>query len=393
MINLPRPSGASAWGSPCTASHGLCQKYIGIGSADNERAEEGTAGHHVCEIILKSYIDNTPLPMRHDVVGTLSPNNIVITGQMFDSAWDYATVVLGYILGYMSVKDIHLEEKVQLDHVYTGMSGTPDCWLYDPQTRTFHVFDFKYGFGLVEVFENKQLILYLSGILKLFPNDLDYKAVLHIYQPRAYHEDGSHRTWEFQATDIRGIVNQLHYSAHKVMSNEGLECHVGTQCHHCEAKQGCKALQNTSYNIVDVVTGNDTNDLKGDDLANELELLENASKLLEYRLVAIQEQAMYDLKSGDRLTGWGIVTKYGRKRWKDNVDVQEVVDMGDMLEVDLRKPLALDTPTQAIAKLKTAKLDVSIIDEYSEIPNVGFKLKKDNLNKLKQIFGRNNQQQ
>ena len=386
---IVRPSNSHQW-SICGASHKLQTNnpVIGAGETVNTGAEEGTAGHEVCEMLLKTYVNGTPLLYKKDVVGKLAENGVMFTEEMFEGAEDYVIEIIKLIKGDLSMRrDIHIEEKVKLDHIFPDMSGTPDCWIYDSQSKTFHIFDYKFGFGIVDVFENPQLMIYLSGIIQMFPFDESYKAVLHIIQPRAYHEEGSHRTWEFLASDIRGHINKLHFAAHVAMGDDGKES-PGKHCRYCSARHICKALKSTVYNVIDVIAGNEPEILKGSDLANELTLLEYASDLLEYRLTAIKEQVTFELRSGKQLNGWSIEQKIGRKRWLPEMGTEEIVEMGEMMEIALKKPTALITPTQAIKKFKQLDVDVDIIEEYSEKPITGFKLVKDDINKIKQIFGR-----
>jgi hypothetical protein len=66
------------------------------------------------------------------------------------------------------------------------------------------------------------------------------------------------------------------------------------------------------------------------------------------------------------------------------------VMMGDLMGVDIRKPLALDTPTQAKAKFKKAKKDVDIIKQYSHRPETGVTLVEDNIDNVKRLLEESN---
>jgi len=162
-------------------------------SNETEAAEEGTACHWLAgDLLLISYVEGKKTPVKEDIVGTLSPNDILITEEMWQASLDYVTDIISNVC---SISDIKVEEKVNLDHIYPGMSGTPDAYYFDIRTNTLTVWDLKYGFGIVDVFENKQLMIYASGIIKKL-NLKNINVVLKIVQPRAFHSEGTIRSWE-----------------------------------------------------------------------------------------------------------------------------------------------------------------------------------------------------
>lgn len=390
MAAIVRPSGSHQW-KICAGSHDMQQKFPEIsGRHDNTASEQGTAAHWVSsDVILDAYINGKDVPKSHNIVGTEAENGVLIDEEMFEAASGYAMEILKHLRGYLTYKDLHVEEKVKLDHIYPGMSGTPDAWLYDAGTKTLYIWDLKFGHGWVEVFENSQLIIYVSGILQTLPKDPDIKVVMTIYQPRAFHPEGICRKWEIEATALRSYVNQLHHSAHIAMGEGEKECKSGTHCRYCSARRACKALQGTVYNSIDVVTGNIPMEIPMDEIGNEIVLLKRVSSLIKHRLDALEEEALFHIKKGEVVPGLGAKTKFGRKRWKADIDPDEVIMMGDLMGVDLRKPQQLDTPTQAKNKLKKLKLDESVVDAYSEVPKSGVELVIDDTTKIKQIFGRN----
>jgi hypothetical protein len=72
----------------------------------------------------------------------------------------------------------------------------------------------------------------------------------------------------------------------------------------------------------------------------------------------------------------------GRERWKKDVPHAEVIMMGDLLGVDIRKPVEMDTPAQVRKK----GIDESVIAEYSETPMTALKLVEVDGAKIRQIF-------
>lgn len=390
---LPRPSGSYQWGY-CSASLPLQIRYPEPPDADNNAAEEGTATHWIGESVLLAYQKQVSdpsiiIPVRSDFVGKISPNGILITDEMWDGAVMYVDYILSFLGRSITASNLHIEERVLLDHIYPGMSGTPDCWLYDSYTMTLHVFDLKFGRKYVSEYENPQEMIYASGILDSineFKTNLHIKVQLHIVQPRRYHEDGYCRSWTIMATDMRNHINRLSYAAHKAMSDD-TTCVVGTHCHYCSARHACRALHGTVQNSIDVVTGYQPLLLEGDALASELTLLRHISEMVKYRLVALEEQAIYELNNGKLLNGWGIEPKFGHMKWRDECDQNEILALGEMMGVDL-SVIKLDTPTQVKTKLKKMKVDTDVIDEYSIRPKNGTRLVADDGTKAKRAFGK-----
>ena len=384
-MELPRPSGAHQW-SICSGSLIMQDAY----PEDEESlaAREGTACHWLAEQLVTCHKNNNrPPPTKDEMVGQLTPTNVVIDEEMWQGASDYVENILT-TLGD-DIGSLRIEETVLLDNIYKGMSGTPDAWYFDPIKKVLWVWDLKYGYGIVEPFENPQLIIYVSGILAILKlqgvPDTQIKVVMKIVQPRAYHHEGTIREWYMEASALRPYFNKLHHASHEAMG-KNTRCITGNHCRYCTATHSCKALQYTIYNTIDVLTMSVPSELDGDNLGFELSLLKRASKLIDYRLAGIESQVVAELSKGVRVPGWGVQPKLGRKRWKADIPQSEVIMMGDLMGVDLRKPVTLDTPTQAIAKLKKEKVNIDVIKEYSEIPRNGFKLEIDDGTKARKAF-------
>ena len=73
---------------------------------------------------------------------------------------------------------------------------------------------------------------------------------------------------------------------------------------------------------------------------------------------------------------------YGRSRWRKDTPIDEVIMMCDLMGIDARKPVTLDTPAQILKK----GIDESVISLYSETPMTGFKLVEDNGAKARNTF-------
>lgn len=387
-----RPSGGHEW----YYCHGSQAMQDGLPNDDSTATKEGTACHWLAEQIITPYMKpDMELATIDKYVGTLAPNDVVIDKEMYQAAVDYVTDILNYCNETGLMRSVHIEEKLKLDIIFPTMEGTPDAWIYNPSGVELILWDLKYGHGEVSPFENPQMMIYIAGILVLLAidgiSDQNLTIRMRIVQPRAYHASGPIREWVIKASDLRGYFNKLRSAAIETMTGNGL-CTSGPHCRHCRGRFRCTTLQKTTYNILDVVNGPVPTELKGNNLALELQLLKKSAKLLEYRLNGIEAQVESEIKGGTTLPGFRLAEKYGRERWKKSTPVAQVLMMCDVMGVDIRKPDNLDTPNQAKTKfMKKAKalkitLDDSVIKQYTEVPFIGHKVVEDDGSYIREAF-------
>lgn len=389
MITSPiRPSGSYQWVN-CSGSIKMKELYPRNPTEPSVATDEGKACHWLSEQIINTYVMECEQPIRTELVGTTAPDNVLIDDDMWDGAMVYVDAILDRMGDTTTCQQLNVEQQVNLDNIYPSMSGTPDCWWYDAYAMTLHVFDLKYGMGLVEAYNNPQLLIYASGIIAnyLHPsvaNDERLKVHLTIVQPRAFHELGPVRTWKIKALDMRPTIITLEAAAHKAMGDDA-DLHSGRHCKYCSAKFNCRSLQQTVYNAIDVITDVSPIEMNEHSTACELTLLKYAADLIKYRLISVEQQANTVIHDGKLLKGWIQEPTFGRKKWKDDDQARA---LGEMMGIDLDKH-ALITPTQAKAVFKKAKLDNAVIDSYSTTPQSGMKLKIDDGSRLSMIFNNN----
>ena len=344
---------------------------------------EGRAFHEVTENILKWYQNKGDKVYRADTVGSMSKGNIVITGEIFDAAEDFANDVISDCDGILS--KMVVEQRIDLDHLFPGVYGFPDVWVYDEPNNHLIIWEGKYGHSLVEVFENYQNLTYVSGILEKLNIDghqeQSLKVTMKIVQPRGFHRDGPIREWSDTATNLRAYFNII-----KAAFNDAYvdpKCNAGPWCKTCSGRYGCETLQRTAMDALDYCGDVFDGSLSGDNLALELRILQRASDAIKNRLTGLEAQAISELRAGQQVPGYQLLQSTGRKRWKRDTPIEEVIMMGDMMGEDLRKPPQLITPTQVIKK----GIDESVINLYSETPMTSLKLVGDDKSaKARQTF-------
>src|SRR5690606_19069954 len=94
-----------------------------------------------------------------------------------------------------TMRDMHIEEYIDLSCIYAGMYGYIDNWLLDTKANTLYVWDAKFGHRGVDAFENWQLITYVAGLLEqLSINgfvDQNLNVSLRVSQPRSFRSGGT----------------------------------------------------------------------------------------------------------------------------------------------------------------------------------------------------------
>lgn len=353
------PSGAGVW-ERCAAAPGMWAMYPERGG-DKAAAEEGTAAHWV---FAEMFVGRFPAP------GEVAPNGVTVTEEMLEGAAMFVETVYAANRGAA----LHVEKRVDIPSVHPLNWGTPDVWCYDPVSRVIHVFDYKFGHGFVDVFENWQLIDYAAGIVDAL--DLDGLAEQHtriaftIVQPRCYHRDGPVRTWSVVASDLRPYVNKLRAAAERVMSLNP-PATVNDGCKHCTGRHACEALQRTAYEAAELSLVSLPDEMTPEARALELRTLRRALARLEARVSGLEDSVHDDLARGEPVPFFGLEQSVGRLAW--TVPREQVEILGRMLAVDLTKPGVL-TPSQAKEKLKKSGFDPAILAEYADNPRGAMKL-------------------
>lgn len=373
-------SSAHKWGSPdgCTASPTMEQQYPE--TTPSQDSMDGTASHEVGFAMVNSArvtAGFTSMP-----VGTIASNGVVINDEMYDCAEVYARDVQK-VMRETGVFVPSIEQRVICKVIHDVSFGTPDCWLFDESTGHLYIWDYKFGHGVVEVFENWQLLVYVAGILTELGihGGIDQDITVHfrIVQPRGYHRDGIIREWVTKASNLRGYFNQLHNKAHEALGPNPTT-HSGNHCQHCTARHACPTALKSGIVMYEIAGQPLPDELSPHALGVQLAIVRRAIKQLGYIDTGLSAQAESLLRSGKSVPGWGMEAGKGKEVWKKSA--QEVIALGDVMQVDLRKPEAVIAPKQAIAK----KMNVDLVKSFSEVKRTGLSLQPDNGNKAKRMF-------
>jgi hypothetical protein len=378
------PSSAWIWGAPKGCTGWVAMNKTHGSTEQSDAAAEGEAAHEIGEQLIKdATIGKTAKHNVGDWEGITSTNGVVFTAEMFQGAELYSNHVIK-TMREVSVfgKNVHVEEPVKCLSIHELSKGTPDVWLFSPASMVLHIWDFKFGYGVVEAFENWQAVNYLSGILDLLKVDgyLDQhiEVKVHIVQPRAYHEDGPIRTWSVVASELRGMFNQLRDSA-AVALGDNATFNTGTHCKNCPGRHTCPAASKASVDLYEAATSAKPSQLDAHNMGLQLSIVERAHEHLTALRASYKEQIGHMLKSGESVSGWGVRERPCNLEWSKKDD--DVYQIGDMMGLDLRK-IKPFTPKQAL----DAGLPESLVVEYFKPRKYVTVVEPVNVDKVKRIF-------
>lgn len=344
---------------------------------EGEEAQEGTAAHEVAMILLGlGYLVD---------VGYVTTNGRVVDEAMREGAIMFAESVRDRMLkvgndGFLP----RIEQPVKSPQIHPDCWGTPDVVLHQPTISMLDIWEYKYGHDFVEVFENWQLLCYLSGVLDQIcaekpGRELITTVRMHVVQPRSYHRDGPVRTWQVHATDLRAYFNILHGAAHRAMGVLPATA-SGPQCTNCTAVHACDAAQRAALHAISYAGTAVPFNLPPTAAGRELQALKARREMMDARITGLEAQIVGDLKAGKFVPYWQLGSSTPREVW--GKPVEEVIALGDMLGVDLRKAPEAITPVQARVK----GIDESVIRGYAFRPRGEVKLIPADVSDARKIF-------
>jgi len=381
----------------CNASLTLQEQVPPLPKTEEEA--EGTAAHWVAMRYAAGYGRELP-------VGT----KFLSEGREWEVDLD---MVLGAIIYTNAMGGantfLRLENGVAIPRVHnTECAGTPDGFIFYPQyvfpldvraadpslptraIKLLRVGDYKYGHRFVEVFENYQLGSYASGVmnlLQLTDNDPDLWLELVLVQPRCYHREGPVRVWRIQAHMLRAILNIAHGAAERALMPNP-EARTNEHCIDCKARHVCKTLQFATQTFIDFSSSAELVEMPAEAMGQELMLIDEAITRLEARRTGLAAQAEALLRQGKPVAFYHMEQGQSRMVYKDDVDVDEVVGLGELLGIDLRKPQTkkemLITPKQAI----DIGVDPEVMKKYAHRPPAALKLARDNSITARKVFSK-----
>lgn len=335
---------------------------------DSDAAREGTAAAWVADYVLKG-----DAPSAAELVGANHPNGWLITGDM-------AQHVQGYIDKIRSFGGITTTETFV--RLTDRIAGTLDASTALSSTRVLYVTDLKYGFEIVDVFENIQLIIYgAAELLRLSREGVQIERIeLGIYQPRAFHPDGIYRTYTLTPDQL--------LEASRWIVTRGENCFVpnpvatpGRHClkTYCPAAGSCVALAHSTYSAFHMVEDVRQQHLTAVELGKELDFLAVIEALVSARKTAIREEAETRMRhTNEHIPGWGVKPTYGHRKFKYDPAVIKLMTG--------KSPIDPEPKIMTPAAFERAGANVEAVALLTETPVVGHKLQPVSARDIRKAF-------
>lgn len=356
------PSAAHIW-APCPGS--VLMQLMYPEDESSEQSTEGTEAHGVAMDKI-SDINGTPSGRDYSVL----PSDMVAGAEMYANDVVRAMRVTRVFGGHQ----VGIEKRVSCAMVHPECYGTPDTYVFDSREWVLHVWDYKYGRGVVEVHENLQLILYAAGALAelgVDPDDNHVDIVLTIVQPRAHHRDGPIRRWNTTGPDLTAYLDTLRDAAAAALGDDP-KCLPGAHCTHCLGRHACEAAERLALLAVDFIGGPSPLNLSPEFLGLEARMLEDAATAVKNRLTGLHAEIEHLIRGGTRIPGYTMTPSNTHRRWLGAPD--EIVALG--------VPAKPVSPAQAEA----AGIDPNVILAHTEKPAGKLKLKRDDGTRARMIF-------
>lgn len=242
------------------------------------------------------------------------------------------------------------------DVAYLGLTdpdkqgGTADAIHEDREARVLHVGDSKFGYGLVDVELNRQMMGYGRSALEKFDEfGVHYDEVhLHVFQPKRSLDT---QTYKMTVAELRHLTDEWAAPAQMAMDawygrtpphlNPG-----DIQCEWCPARASCKARQEQILNQFPVETNpHETSDTELSEALGRIDAIEAWCRDL-------RAEALQRALAGRTLPGFKLIEgKRGNRRWVDP-SIARLVLEGMGISADETPKLV--SPTEAERRLKKA---------------------------------------
>ena len=325
-------------------------------SKKNDAALEGDAAHWCSAYALESGEPGKP--------GKKAPNGWVTDKEMWRHAERFADAMLsrpnadgnGKIENaahWFASSEIEVRCKIDWQH-------------YDKENDTLYIDDYKYGWRVVEPESNWQLVAYAIGVcrnLSIAPA----RIVLSIFQPRAFHIDGAHRSWVIDSTALSEHYGQIFTR----LTNLTQELKTGPHCNYClAAPRHCPAIRAAGFNSVDVIMNelDYSMDFSCEDHSRELDTLERAAEIVKQRIGWLEDLAENRIRNGEIIPGRYLKKSYGKTEW-NSIKAAREIQKSSGVKLFESKPV---TPAEA----KRRGVDEDVVKAHTNRPERGMKLAK-----------------
>ncbi len=359
-FRLP-PSSSHRW-TNCALAVPASQAYPD--EPEGDEAREGTCAAWVAQTVLTGMSVNCAA-----LINYTHENGWLITAEMARDVQEYVDLI------HKRGGTTSCEAFVTLS-TDPLIAGTTDLTATIASIPTLYVDDLKYGRKIVEVRKNTQLVIYAAAILRKYAPGTFNLVQLGIYQPRAFHRDGTYRKWVVSVADIERMAAEIIEAGRRAYAPNPIGT-AGEWCTYCPIATRCEALAQTNYARITVVHSQSHRDMTPLELSRELDFIEEADATLKARKKAVQAEAEQRARS-ERIPRYGLEMGTGKRRFKATGEVVRMLTGKDPYEKQ-----ELCTPAELVRR--GASKDV--VNALSIVPNTGMKLIKVDENYIAKSFG------
>lgn len=328
-----------------------------------EAARQGTAAGEVLERTL----------LGQDIPN-VARNGYVIEQDMFFHTKPIAQAIFDRAEG-----EVRCEQRIDwLTRSGIKIAGSYDAGYVTDAGRTLNIDDLKYGWGLVEVKENWQLLGYAIG--EVIRRQQHFETiVMRIHQPRPHHEDGSSREWRISYKELIEYKERIEARCDEI-ANGDKTLVTSAKCKYCPAAVACPAMNKAFYRGVEVVHEFLQDNIDEKELSYQLDLVARVEELVKIKKDSLKALAIDRLKKGAIIPNYIADGSYGDRKWKSHVN-PEIIKALTGKDVVVREMLS---PAQA-EKIGVSKTLVNaLVDRHF----LGSKLvRKDSTALGNKIFG------
>lgn len=301
-------------------------------------ADEGTAAHELAQHCITSGFEAdryAGMYVNLDAKPGLKFSELAAPGRSFlidDEMVDGVQEYLDYCRGIVAKarcrvargNPIEWTAEQFVDLKWIGVDGldggTADFSVYDGETSTLEVVDFKYGRGVfVEPFENKQLLCYALGVARRYSNRGLRQVKLTVVQPRCPSATGSIRTWEADVLDLFDFEDDLRKRALATLEPDAA-LKPGEWCRFCPVGATCSArrdyalaLAQGEFDALGALALTSAPVMSTDQLAV---VLRHANEIEDW-VRSVKEYAHNEAIHGRMPTGFKLVAKRATRQWQD----------------------------------------------------------------------------
>ena len=345
----------------------ICAGYVFLDlpedNSTNHAAEEGTAAGEYLERLLTS-----------QPIGSMAKN-----GVHFDDDMKFYTTPIAESIFDRAATKINCEHEIDWP-TRSGIkiTGHPDITFIDKR-GFLCIEDLKYGFGIVEVKENWQLLGYAIGEVIRLGKSFE-KISLKIHQPRPHHEDGYSREWLITYSELLIYKEKIEVRMQSIVDGNK-HFQTGNNCKYClGAGEACPAFNRLFYRALEVSTGFVQDSLTDEELASQLDHVKRAEEVIKIKKDSLTELGVMRIKQGRIIPGYAQTQKFSNRAWKPGVSPEAIKAMTgkNVMQERFMSP----------AQVEKLGIPRKVVSQLAEKKLIGMKLTKQDSTELgNKIFG------